>query len=81
MTLMAIEWKRMYDQKKILGSLPLDHPDKEFEYEQCKHYRNQRRLYLWLSLVTIFLSTFYAYADAPVLDFDKKMEKIEFKIY
>ena len=78
---MAIEWKRMHDQKKILGSLPLDHPHKEFEYEQCKHYRNQRSLYLWSSLVAIFLSTFHAYTDAPVLDFVKKMEKIEFKIY
>lgn len=81
LTLMAIEWKRTDDQKRIFDSLPLSHPDKEFEYEQYKYYRDQRSLYLWSSLATIFISMFDAYVDAQLYDFDKDMENIGFKIY
>jgi hypothetical protein len=81
LTLMAIEWKRTDDQKKIFDSLPLDHPDKQYEYNLYIYYRDQRSLYLWSSLATIFISMFDAYVDAQLYDFDKEMENIGFEIY
>ena len=81
LTLMAIEWKRTDDQKKIFDSLPLSHPDKQYEYNLYKYYRDQRSLYLWSSLATIFISMFDAYVDAQLYDFDKEMENIGFEIY
>lgn len=80
LTLMAIEWKRTDDQKKIFDSLPLDHPDKQYEYDLYKYYRDQRSLYLWSSLATIFISMFDAYVDAQLYDFDKEMKNIGFEI-
>jgi len=81
LTLMAVEWKRTDDQKRIFDSLPLDHPDKQYQYDLYKYYRDQRSLYLWSSLATIFISMFDAYVDAQLYDFDKEMENIGFEIY
>ena len=81
LTLMAIEWKRTDDQKRIFDSLPLNHPDKQYEYNLYKYYRDQRSLYLWSSLATIFISMFDAYVDAQLYDFDKEMDNIGFEIY
>ena len=81
LTLMAIEWKRTDDQKRIFDSLPLSHPDKQYEYNLYKYYRDQRSLYLWSSLATIFISMFDAYVDAQLYDFDREMENIGFEIY
>ena len=81
LTLMAIEWKRTDDQKKIFDSLPLSHPDKLYEYNLYTYYRDQRSLYLWSSLATIFISMFDAYVDAQLYDFDKEMENIGLQIY
>ena len=81
LTLMAIEWKRTDDQKRIFDSLPLSHPDKQYEYNLYKYYRDQRSLYLWSSLATILISMFDAYVDAQLYDFDKEMERIGLEIY
>ena len=81
LTLLAIEWKKTNDQKRIFDSTPLSSPDKQYEYDLYKFYRDQRSLYLWSSLATIFISMFDAYVDAQLYDFDKEMENIGFEIY
>jgi hypothetical protein len=81
LTLLAIEWKKTDDQKKIFDSLPLSDPNKSYEYSLYTYYRDQRSLYLWSSLATIFISMFDAYVDAQLYDFDKEMENIGLEIY
>jgi len=81
LTLMAIEWKRMDDHKKLFDSMSQDHPDKSWEYEQYKFYQNRKNLFLWSTIATIFVSMFDAYVDAHLYDFDKEMERIGLEIY
>ncbi|HVP35357.1 MAG TPA: DUF5683 domain-containing protein [Terriglobales bacterium] len=81
LTLLAIEWKKTDDQKKIFDSLPLSDPNKSYEYNLYTFYRNQRSFYLWSSLATIFISMFDAYVDAQLYDFDREMKNIGLEIH
>ena len=81
LTLMAIEWKRLDDHRKLFISLPDNHPDKMWEYEQYKFYQDRKNLFLWSTIATIFVSMFDAYVDAHLYDFDKEMERIGLEIY
>jgi hypothetical protein len=81
LTLMAIEWKRMDEHRKLFISLPEDHPDKFWEYDQYKFYQDRKNLFLWSTIATIFVSMFDAYVDAHLYDFDKEMERIGLEIY
>lgn len=81
LVLMAMDWDRMNEHKKLFDSLPLDHPDKSWEYEQYKFYKDRKNLYLWSTLTTVFISMFDAYVDAHLYNFDKEMKKIGFEIY
>ena len=81
LTLLAIEWKKTDDQKKIFDSLPLSDPNKSYEYNLYTYYRDQRSLYLWSTLATIFISMFDAYVDAQLYDFDREMENIGLEMH
>jgi len=80
LTLMAMDWNWMNEHKKLFDSLPQYHPDKLWEYEQYKFYKDRKNLYLWSTIATIFVSMFDAYVDAHLYDFDKEMERIGFEI-
>ena len=79
LTLMAIEWDRMNQHKKLFDSLPLG-DDKNWEYEQYKFYKDRKNLFLWSALATIFVSIFDAYVDAHLYAFDEDMERIGIEI-
>jgi len=81
LTLIAIDWNWMNEHKRLLDSLPEDHQDRPWEYEQYKFYKDRRNLYLWSILATIFVSMFDAYVDAHLYDFKKEMERIGFEIH
>ena len=81
LTLMAIEWKRTDNHKKLFDSMSQDHPDKSWESEQYKFYQDRKNLFLWSTIATIFVSMFDAYVDAHLYDFDKEMERIGLEIY
>jgi hypothetical protein len=81
LVLMAMDWDRMNEHKKLFDSLPEDHPDKFWEYEQYKFYKDRKNLYLWSTLTTIFISMFDAYVDAHLYNFDKEMERIGLEIH
>ena len=77
--LMAIEWDRMNQHKKLFDSLPLG-DDKNWEYEQYEFYKDRKNLFLWSALATIFISMFDAYVDAHLYTFDKEMDRIGIEI-
>jgi hypothetical protein len=81
LVLMAIDWKRTNEHKELFDSLPEEHPDKYWEYEQYKFYKDRKNLYLWSILTTVFLSMFDAYVDAHLYNFDKEMERIGLEIH
>ncbi len=81
LVLMVIDWDRMNEHKKLFDSLPENHQDKYWEYEQYKFYKDRKNLYLWSILTTVFLSMFDAYVDAHLYNFDKEMDEIGLEIH
>jgi hypothetical protein len=81
LVLMVIDWDRMNEHKKLFDSLPEDHQDKSWEYEQYKFYKDRKNLYLWSTLTTVFISMFDAYVDAHLYNFDKEMERIGLELH
>jgi hypothetical protein len=71
-TLAAIEWSRRNEHKRKFQSLPPDHPDKGWEFEQFRFYEDRRNQFLWITAGIVFLSMFDAYVDAQLCDFDKE---------
>jgi hypothetical protein len=71
-TLAAIDWRRRNEHKRNFESLPQDHPDKSWEFEQFRFYEDRRNLFLWITAGIVFLSMFDAYVDAQLYNFDKE---------
>jgi hypothetical protein len=71
-TLAIIEWGRRNEHKRNFENLPLDNPDKAWEFEQFRFYEDRRNLFLWVTTGIVFLSMFDAYVDAQLYNFDKE---------
>jgi hypothetical protein len=71
-TLAVIEWGRRNEHKRNFENLPLDNPDKAWEFEQFRFYEDRRNLFLWVTAGIVFLSMFDAYVDAQLYNFDKE---------
>lgn len=71
----AVEWKRRDEHLKVFNELPLDSPDKAWEFELYQFHRDNRNLFIWSLAGVVFYSMLDAYVDAHLFNF--KQEKIK----
>ena len=68
----VVEWRRMNDHLKKFKGLPLDSPDKAWEFELYKYNRDMRNTHLWCVAGIAFLSMLDAYVDAHLFNFEQE---------
>jgi len=71
----VVEWRRRDQHLKKFRELPLDSPDKAWEFELYEYYRDMRNMHLWCVAGVVFLSMLDAYVDAHLFNFEQ--EKIK----
>ncbi|MCJ7507898.1 MAG: DUF5683 domain-containing protein [candidate division Zixibacteria bacterium] len=71
----AVEWKRRDEHLKTFNQLPLDSPDKSWEFELYQFHRDNRNLFLWSLAGVVFYSMMDAYVDAHLFNFKQDQVK------
>ena len=72
---MAVEWKRRDEHLRAFNQLPLDSPDKSWEFELYQFHRDNRNLFLWSLAGVVFYSMMDAYVDAHLFNFKQDQVK------